>query len=548
MRAYTKEVDQSREIVNSLERLSNHFKSAQIYSLHYDLLSQEEYYKLYKQESESVLEEAERLKTLIKDNPEQYRRLDSIDSWIEEHMDVLLAKNIAEIIESGEQWRLDKLYIIHQAINAAIALELNVLGDKEIVLKRSTKLTSTLTIIFSVIATTLIAWAFVSNLFLARKREWLEGFLESILNTTQNGIITYKTIRNDESITDFEIEFVNQAIKKLFDIEPASLIGKSLQETFYYQQNPILFQKHIHVVEAGDIQSFEIICNINKQVRWFYVMLAKRGEGITATFQDISNLKLYEEELKDYIKQLEYSNKELEQYAYAASHDLQEPLRKIRTFGNFLEESQMDRLDEKGKNYLQKITKSAERMSTLINDILTFSSMKKEADFEKADLNNVLKNVLQDLELLIGQKEAVVNAVPLPTIQAVPLHMNQLFYNLINNALKFSHPDRNPVIQISCKTLTKGEVAAFKGLRPQLTYIEIVIEDNGLGFEQRMAEQIFGLFKRLGDRQSFPGSGIGLALCRKVVLNHHGIIFAKGEANKGAAFHVILPVTQPEKA
>jgi two-component system CheB/CheR fusion protein len=277
-------------------------------------------------------------------------------------------------------------------------------------------------------------------------------------------------------------------------------------------------------------------------------MLSKRGEGVTATFHDISELKLYEEELKDYIKQLEYSNKELEQYAYAASHDLQEPLRKIRTFGNFLEESQMDRLDEKGKGYLQKITKSAERMSVLISDILTFSSLKKEAAFIETDLDEVLRNVIQDLELLIGQTETIITIDPMPRIQAVPMQMNQLFYNLINNAVKFKHPDRKPEIRISSQLVEKRELTQFKMLRPQLSYIRITCTDNGLGFEQRMAEQIFGLFKRLGDRQSFPGSGIGLALCRKVVLNHHGYIYAQGEENKGATFHIILPLVQPVKA
>jgi signal transduction histidine kinase len=548
MRDYTSAVDYSREVVNSLERLSNHFKSAQIYSLQYEIQSGQELYLLYKAEAEGVLKEAERLKVLIKDNPEQRRRLDSIDTWIEKHMDLLLEKNLAEIINSGEANRLNEIYIIHLGINEAIAHELNVLAIKSADLKRSTKLTSLLTVLFSIVAAALIAWAFVSNLFLARKREWLEGFLQSVLNTTQNGIVTYKAIRNDEELVDFEIEFTNPAIRKLLNVEPHLMTGKRLKDTHTYRQDPSILGKYIDVVENDTMQEFEIYYDHNQQQRWFYVMLSKRGEGVTATFHDISELKLYEEELKDYIKQLEYSNKELEQYAYAASHDLQEPLRKIRTFGNFLEESQMDRLDEKGKGYLQKITKSAERMSVLISDILTFSSLKKEAAFIETDLDEVLRNVIQDLELLIGQTETIITIDPMPRIQAVPMQMNQLFYNLINNAVKFKHPDRKPEIRISSQLVEKRELTQFKMLRPQLSYIRITCTDNGLGFEQRMAEQIFGLFKRLGDRQSFPGSGIGLALCRKVVLNHHGYIYAQGEENKGATFHIILPLVQPVKA
>jgi light-regulated signal transduction histidine kinase (bacteriophytochrome) len=324
------------------------------------------------------------------------------------------------------------------------------------------------------------------------------------------------------------------------------LIGKNLTSTSSFIKDPGLLEAYIKVVEKKQVHEMELYYDHKNVNRWFYVVLAKRADGITATFHDITDLKRYEEELKNYIKQLEYSNKELEQYAYAASHDLQEPLRKIRTFGSFLEETQLNKLDDKGKDYLNKIVKSAERMSTLINDILTFSSLKNEAEFVETDLNAIVRNILQDFELLISQKGAEVKVGPLPQIQAVPLHMNQLFYNLINNALKFSHPERNPMIEISSRLLTKEEVIRHPALRPNMTYYEITVSDNGLGFEQAMAEQIFGLFKRLGDRQTFPGSGIGLALCRKVVLNHHGVIYAKGEEGKGASFHIVLPVIKPE--
>ncbi|HZH02047.1 MAG TPA: hypothetical protein VEY32_13260, partial [Flavisolibacter sp.] len=163
MRDYTSAVDYSREVVNSLERLSNHFKSAQIYSLQYEIQSGQELYLLYKAEAEGVLKEAERLKVLIKDNPEQRRRLDSIDTWIEKHMDMLLEKNLVEIINSGEANRLNEIYIIQLGINEAIAHELNVLAIKSADLKRSTKLTSLLTVLFSIVAAALIAWALVSN-------------------------------------------------------------------------------------------------------------------------------------------------------------------------------------------------------------------------------------------------------------------------------------------------------------------------------------------------------------------------------------------------
>jgi two-component system CheB/CheR fusion protein len=244
------------------------------------------------------------------------------------------------------------------------------------------------------------------------------------------------------------------------------------------------------------------------------------------------------------IRQLEESNTELEQYAYAASHDLQEPLRKIRTFGSHLQDSQAEKLDEKGKILLEKILNSAERMGTLIKDILSFSSIKKEPSFVETKLDRVLANTLQDLELLISQKEAVIEQEPLPVIEAIPLQMNQLFYNLINNALKFTRDNIRPVIKISCRVLPSGEAKKFFKKTTDRVYYEIKIQDNGMGFNPQYSEQIFGLFKRLADKKNFAGSGIGLALCRKVVANHNGIIFAAGKENEGASFHIILPSKQ----
>lgn len=543
MKDYTAAVDHSREVINSLERLSNHFKSAQIYSPQHSA-EYDKFFEIFKVEAEGLDREIERLKGLVQYNPEQRNRVDSIGHWIDQQTDALLEKGLSGIIADNEVWRLRQLFVIHMTINEGVIDELNLLAEREIELNQLTRLTSILTLVFIIIAIALIVWTFISNLLLARKRNWLEGFLGSVLNTTQNGIVSFKAIREGDSITDFEVEYANPAIKRLLGIDPEGLTGRRLSTMAGFVQEYELGKRFQQVVSNGDIQELELWYRENNLSRWFYVMLAQRGDGVTATFHDISDLKRYEGELKKKIEELEHSNTELEQYAYAASHDLQEPLRKIQIFSDYLQETQRDRLDESGRIHLTRIVNAAARMSTLIKDVLNFSSIKQEEPFVETDLQGVVQKALRDLDLLIAQKGAQVDVGPLPTIEAVPVQMTQLFYNLINNALKFSHPDRPPHIRIAAAKLPPEAVAGHPELNSTLSYYEITCQDNGVGFDQKVADQIFGLFKRLSDRHQYPGSGIGLALCKRVVVNHQGAIRAESELGEGATFRMYLPERQ----
>jgi PAS domain S-box-containing protein len=241
-------------------------------------------------------------------------------------------------------------------------------------------------------------------------------------------------------------------------------------------------------------------------------------------------------------KELEYSNEELQQFAYIASHDLQEPLRKIRTFSDIL--STHIEPEAETRRYADKINASAERMSGLINSLLDYSKLARGSiRYEKVDLNLILQNVLSDYELLILQKNALIKPENLPIISAVPLLINQLFYNLIGNALKFTKRNIQPVISITCTTPTPDQKSQWE-LDPQKEYIEIVVRDNGIGFDQTYADKIFTIFQRLNERSQYGGYGIGLALCKKVIDAHKGRIFAEGKLKEGATFNVILPERQ----
>ena len=199
------------------------------------------------------------------------------------------------------------------------------------------------------------------------------------------------------------------------------------------------------------------------------------------------------------------------------------------------------------KELLERISASAETMTTLIKDVLSFSKvLHADTGFEKTDLNSILVNVLKDFDLVITEKKAAINWKHLPVIEAIPLQMNQLFQNLVSNALKFCIPEKSPVITITHFLLTLEEVRKNKLLDDSLVYCQVNIKDNGVGFDQQYAEQVFVLFNRLHGRKEFAGTGIGLALCKSITINHHGDISAESVLNEGALFKIILPTTQKD--
>ena len=278
--------------------------------------------------------------------------------------------------------------------------------------------------------------------------------------------------------------------------------------------------------------------------------------GIVGICTEIHDFKIAHAELERIVsrrtydlqqanKELKKSNTELQQFAYVASHDLQEPLRKIMIFSDRLTSD--SGLSDTRHNHINKIAASAQRMSQLIHDLLDFSRATRTSErLEHTDLSAVLQTVLSDFDLLIKEKNALVVADPLPVIEAIPLQMEQLFHNLLSNALKFSKERTQPVIRVTGKKLTKDEAAAIGGLDKSLEYAELIFEDNGIGFSNEFAEQIFVLFQRLNGRHEYPGTGIGLALCRKIVDNHNGRIFANSIETILTQFHVVLPVQQPQ--
>jgi len=254
--------------------------------------------------------------------------------------------------------------------------------------------------------------------------------------------------------------------------------------------------------------------------------------GTQCMFWDVSARKLAEEAVQRTTAELERSNAELQQFAYAASHDLQEPLRKIRAFGDRLESKFGALLTDEGRDYLTRMVSASRRMQLLIDDLLALSRVMTKAEpFTAVDLNQVIQGVLSDLELPIREADASIQVGPLPVIDADPTQMRQLFQNLIGNALKFCPAGTPPRIEISANDSDSVSV-------------EIRVQDHGIGFDEQYAERIFGAFQRLHTREEYPGTGMGLAICRKIVERHRGQITAQGQPGDGATFRITLPRRQ----
>lgn len=246
------------------------------------------------------------------------------------------------------------------------------------------------------------------------------------------------------------------------------------------------------------------------------------------------------QELKKLREQLEQANGELEQFALVANHDLQEPIRKIRAFAGILSEC-LPTLSEKEKSYLEKIISASDRLSVLISSILNFSNhVKVKEKIVTTDLNEIIKNAIAELHEQIETANATINISTLPTIKVLPEQIHILFSNLISNSLKFTKKNQPAKIYISVNTPTQETLVAQKLPTTNTSYYELIFSDEGIGFDPKLTDQAFHIFQRLHDR-SYSGTGIGLALCRKIVQNHGGEIYAQTQEGMGTKVYVILP-------
>ena len=379
------------------------------------------------------------------------------------------------------------------------------------------------------------------------------------------------TIREPLLVLDrsLKVRTANRAYYEKFGFTEEDTEGRSIYNLGKGEWDVLTLRTALGSVLSRDIRvnDIEIKFTVNSSDERTLLLNATRifrkdnaEELILLAMEDITEARKREEEhkrfshelafqveertanLKEANAALKHSNENLEQFATIASHDLQEPLRKIRTFAAILNQRHQKDMDDAVKELLEKINLSAERMAALIRDVLNFSKVLDASVFENIDLTAILQSVIRDFDLQIEQKGAIVHYDPLPVVHAVPHQMNQLFYNLLGNALKFSQDGVPPVIDVSSRTLPTEEFVHHPQLNTRLSYCEIIFADKGIGIDPRFADRIFLIFQRLNTRQRFEGTGIGLALCKRIVSNHGGEIYARPNEGGGTRVHIFLPM------
>jgi two-component system, LuxR family, sensor kinase FixL len=347
-----------------------------------------------------------------------------------------------------------------------------------------------------------------------------------------------------------KINFVNPAAGKISGWKVEEMIGKFEHEVFLKgQASAEVLRKDANGEHLTD-QEFYRRDGVAFPVEYVRTPIKdkERLVGAVIIFKDITERKRAEDAINRKAAELARSNAELEQFAYVASHDLQEPLRKIQAFGDRLKTKCDAASMVDGRDFLERMQGAAARMQTLINDLLTFSRVISSSQpFTPVELAPIIKGVLSDLEVRIEQTKATVEVGELPTIDADATQMRQLFQNLVGNALKFQPANHQPVIRISAKVI-KSPFAGTPEEDPYAEQCEITVEDNGIGFEEKYLEKIFAVFQRLHGRNEYEGTGVGLAVCRRITDRHGGTITARSKPGEGACFVVTVPTRHPAQS
>lgn len=377
------------------------------------------------------------------------------------------------------------------------------------------------------------------------QQQLLDSRLQVVFDTARAGMYTLIPVRDESGkIIDFRFGLVNQAVASYLGLMAEDLVGTLGSVHFPAYKSNGLFDRYVETMKTGNPAIFDLHY-ADGYDNYFTINVVKMGDELFGTFTDHSPLKRLQKELEASISELKRSNASLEQFAHAASHDLQEPLRKITLHATKLEEYYSDALNDEAFGHLERIKTASKRMQRLVKDLLVFAEVgANRPDFEDVSLNALLQEVVNDLEVAISEKDAVISVGDLGTIKGDSLHLQQLFQNLISNSIKYSRPEAAPHITITASLIQGKDIMITLGeYEKAKDFLQIQLSDNGQGFDQEQAQQIFKIFQRLPQhRNECAGTGIGLAIVQRVVENHNGYIKAEGIPGVGATFTILLPV------
>ena len=552
----SKWVNHSYDVNLELERLFSYLKDSETGQRGFLITKDSTYLKPYVESKQKIRRSFDLVKTYTKNNPDQEKNLRKLEFYISKKQNYLSATlQMSYSKPLSDQAFKEKLSIgkqtmdsIRTQINEMILLEKKLLKNRELNYTDTIKVTPIYVYITLLITLLLIL---ISYMRISKDLDKLKISNNSLAVMNESNNLA-------EIVGNFGSWQLNMDTKEYtFSDNSYRLLGFQPHSFFASQEN---FMKHIH---PDDISAFrnaneQMIVNgylapftyrairKDKKLRYFRttgrIVTNKSGDEILiGTTSDVTDEVLVSLSLEQQNLELEASNKELLAFNYVASHDLQEPLRKIQTFVSRLSDKEYDNLSENGKEFMGRINNSVERMRILIDDLLQYSrTTKLEKVFEETDLNELLENAKNDSQQTIDEKKAIIQNEKLPKIMVIPFQIQQLFANLIGNSLKYSKENVAPKIKISCKSVIAAEEEAIPKNTKEKFY-KITFKDNGIGFEQEYAEKIFVLFNRLHNKNEYAGTGIGLAICKKIVENHKGFIIAEAKPNAGSTFTVYLP-------
>lgn len=381
--------------------------------------------------------------------------------------------------------------------------------------------------------------------------------LRTVLDASLNSIIAMTAIRDEQGeVIDFMMDTANAAVIKSNFMTPDQIIGRPMLVVFPGNRENGFFDLYKQVVQTGEAgQSTQYYRDEFGLEGWFEVSAVRQAnDSVVVTYNNITDRKRAElaaqeqaTELNEANAELKRSNENLQQFAHIASHDLQEPLRRIQSFSDLLKSQFADNLAEGERDMIRRIQKSAHRMQMLIKDLLTYSKISTQREpFTAVALADVLTDVLSDVEVSVSEKNATVHVDPLPRVMGSSSRLRQLFQNLIANALKFIPLDRSPVIDIQCRTAQPEDLPESLQIRRPQPFWLITVADNGIGFDERYKDRIFTPFQRLHDSAIYGGTGIGLAICQRVAESHGGAIDVSSQPDVGSTFTIFLPVSSDE--
>ena len=385
------------------------------------------------------------------------------------------------------------------------------------------------------------------------ERQEQASLLHRVINTSLNALVVHRAMRNQEgAIVDFQITLANQVGIEWLQMPAALLYAHSMSVNVPGFTQGAIFRHYQQVIETGEPYHFE------RHIRdkWFDFVAARFGDGVVVSATDVTNLRESQQQQQVINDELRRSNENLQQFAYVASHDLQEPLRKIVAFSDILNQQFGHTLGPEGTDLLKRMQSAAGRMSVLIRDLLAYSRIASQRNpFRPVSLPELLEIVIDDLDVTIQESDAAITVGDLPVLTGDRVQLQQLFQNLLTNALKFRRSDPEtgelvkPVVSVTAQVLTGHalpEPVRRLAVDSRLTFCEISVTDNGVGFDEKYLDRIFQMFQRLHSRANYTGTGVGLAICQRVVEQHGGAITAASKPGEGATFRVYLPMqTKP---